>query len=118
MATKDYLDGYKQALQDICDRANTVLSADRAAIIAMMLHTQSVNKAVIDLEPSPVIRPDVGELSMCGLFFGGPEESTKPYGIVLEVYPDCTALDRETWIPSLNSFSVRPLGGHTEVEAA
>jgi hypothetical protein len=117
MYTAEYLAGYKQALQDICNRANKILGLDRDAVIAMMLHTQSVNQPAMDSDPPPNIRPDVAELSMCGLFFDGREESPNPFGIVLEVHPDCTALDRETWIPSLHSFSVRPLAA-TETEAS
>lgn len=97
--TTEYLNGYKQALEDIAARANKLLDMDRDGVIKLLLHTETMNQAVRDCGFA-VVSDGSDQLSISGLFLDGSGKSTNPYGIVF-VTETGAGLLREDWIPKI-----------------
>ena len=104
--TTEYLNGYKQALEDIAARANKILDMDRDGVIKLLLHTETVNQAVIDAQF--VVSEGSDQLSISGLFLDGCNESPNPYGIVFVTEPG-SGTAREDWIPKVKYLAVTEL---------
>lgn len=104
--TTEYLNGYKQALEDIASRANKLLDMDRDGVIRLLLHTETVNQAVTDTQL--VVSEGSDQLSTSGLFLDGRDESPNPYGIVFVTESDASTA-REDWIPKIKYLGVTEL---------
>ena len=103
MRTPEYLAGYKAALEDITARANKIMDMDRAGVIKLLLHTETVNQAVTDAQF--VVSEGSDQLSISGLFLDGRNESPNPYGIVF-VTESGSGTAREDWIPKVEYLGV------------
>ena len=103
MRTPEYLAGYKAALEDIAARANKIMDMDRAGVIKLLLHTETVNQAVTDAQL--VVSEGSDQLSTSGLFLDGRNESPNPYGIVF-VTESGSGTAREDWIPKVEYLGV------------